>query len=164
MNICFARTFTEAIYTLNTESDTTKLLPLELLGTSASSCCNFELCLWASVVHLDLFCVSVNRVFPKAIASLLYGLSAYKRFHRDTLVLDSMGKSVLWIMLQWTLEHTYLFECFLPYNNSMFSFFPKLFSMVFSTPFYIHTRNIQEFQFLHILVKVCSFFLLLFFW
>lgn len=47
------------------------------------------------MVHLDLFCVSVNRVFPKAIASLLYGLSAYKRFHRDTLVLDSMGKSVL---------------------------------------------------------------------
>lgn len=47
------------------------------------------------MVHLDLFCVSVNRVFPKAIASLLYGLSAYKRFHRDTLVLDSRGKSVL---------------------------------------------------------------------
>ena len=44
LNICFARTFTEAIYTLSIESDTTKLLPLELLGISASICCNFELC------------------------------------------------------------------------------------------------------------------------
>lgn len=100
-------------------------------------------------------------MFPKAIASLVYALSAYKRFQRDTLVLDSRGKSVLWIMLQWTLEHVYLFKCFLSYNNSMFSFCPKLFSMVFSTPFYIHTSNTQEFQFLHILAKVCSFFFFL---
>ena len=101
----------------------------------------------------------VNKMFPKAIASLLYALSAYKMFHRDTLVLDSQGKSVLWIMLQWTLEHMCLFECFLSYNNSMFSFFPELVPIVFCTPFYIHTSNMQEFQFLHILAKVCSFFL-----
>ena len=51
---------------------------------SASSHRSFGLCLWASVLYLGLFCVSVNKTFPKVTGSSLYTILAYERFHKNT--------------------------------------------------------------------------------
>ena len=55
------------------------------LGTTlsiSSSHYSFELCLWESMLYLDLFCAKVT-------ASLLYVISAFRRFHRKVLFSDS---------------------------------------------------------------------------
>ena len=75
---------------LSSESRIAKLLPSEL-SISASSCRSLELCLRASVLYLDLFCASVSKICPKVIASSLYTISAYERFHGNTLLSDSRG-------------------------------------------------------------------------
>ena len=56
------------------------------LSSSASSHHCSELCLWASVLCLVLFCGSMNKMCPEVIASSPYATSAYKRFHRNTLL------------------------------------------------------------------------------
>ena len=50
----------------------------------ASSHRSFKLCLWASVLYLGLFCVSVNKTFPKVIGSSLYTILDYERFAKIT--------------------------------------------------------------------------------
>ena len=58
---------------------------------SASSCRSFELHLWASVLYRDVCCASVGKMCPKVIASSLYTISAYGRFHRHALLSESGG-------------------------------------------------------------------------
>lgn len=110
-------------------SGPTKLLPHVALSVSSSNRHRFEVCLWALVFYLDLFCVSVNKICPKVcekpnrgyfldlriikkfpyklmlIAPLLYIILAYERCHRNVLLLGSGGKPVfsfwtwLWFLL-----------------------------------------------------------------
>ena len=76
------------------ESGSTKLLPRKLQSASqASSHYSFELWLWASGLYLDLFCASVSKMCPKVIASLLSAILAYKKLHRNALLLD-VGKPI----------------------------------------------------------------------
>ena len=36
------------------------------------------------MLYLGLFCVSVNKTFPKVTGSSLYTILAYERFHKNT--------------------------------------------------------------------------------
>ena len=58
------------------------------LGVSASSCRSYEVCQWAPVLYLNLFCASIGMMCPKVIASALYAILAYESFHRSILLLD----------------------------------------------------------------------------
>lgn len=49
-----------------------------------------ELRPWASGLHLNVLCVSVSNIYPEVTASLCL-VSAYKRCHRNALLLDSRG-------------------------------------------------------------------------
>ena len=67
--------------------------PSSFLGTTlsiSSSHHSFELCLWESMLYLDLFCAFVSRC-AKVTAALLYVISAFKRFHRKVLFLNSQS-------------------------------------------------------------------------
>ena len=44
------------------------------------------------MLYLDLFCASVRKMGPKVIASSVYAISAFKRFHRNVQLSDSEGK------------------------------------------------------------------------
>ena len=56
---------------------------------SASSHHSSELCLRASVLYLDLFYASLSDMCLKVTVSFLYDISAYKTFHRKSLVWGS---------------------------------------------------------------------------
>ena len=43
------------------------------------------------MLYLDLFCVSVSKMYPKVIESSLDAVSAYKRFHGNTLLSGGRG-------------------------------------------------------------------------
>ena len=47
------------------------------------------------MIYLDLLRASVSKMCPKMIASLLYTISAYKKFDRNALLSDSGGNLVL---------------------------------------------------------------------
>ena len=61
------------------------------LSSSASSYHSFELCLWVSMLYLNLFCVFIRKIWLKVIASLLYTILAYERFHRNVLLFIQWG-------------------------------------------------------------------------
>ena len=59
------------------------------------SCHSFELCLWASVIYLDLFCASVSKMCLKVTDASLYAILAYEQFHRNALISDSGRNRIL---------------------------------------------------------------------
>ena len=67
-----------------------------------------ELCPWASVFYLHLFCASISKRCPKVIASLLLASSPYGMFHRNALLSDSRGNlcflRLLWLVKQMDLQ------------------------------------------------------------
>lgn len=91
--------------------------PEIILRTLASGCFSSELCLYAFVLYFDLFCASLNKIFPEVTASSLEASLTYKRFHRNPLT-GQWGKPVLEIS-EWTasvLIHNWLAQvCFVFY-------------------------------------------------
>ena len=67
-----------------------KLLPWGL-SISVSSCHSSKLCLWASVLYLNLFCASIRKMCPEVIASSVDAILVYKKFYRNA-VLSESGK------------------------------------------------------------------------
>ena len=63
------------------KSSTVRLLPWEPHSISASSRHGWELSPWASGLHLDLFCVYINRMCPNVFASSLYFILVYRSYH-----------------------------------------------------------------------------------
>lgn len=59
-------------------------------------------CLWVPEFYLELFCASVSKICPKAIASSLSSNLAYKRFHRHALLWESRRN--LYVFLKWPKE------------------------------------------------------------
>lgn len=47
------------------------------------------------MLHFDLVCVSVSKMYPKIIAFLLYPIMVYERLYRNTLLSDSRGNLYL---------------------------------------------------------------------
>ena len=97
--------------------------PWTILSLTASSNPSFELCLWASVLHLNLLCASLSNVYIlkhqkwsclgvwecSKIAYIIndncfFTILAYDSFHRNVLLSDSRGylyfhDSILYIFL-----------------------------------------------------------------
>ena len=67
-----------------------------ILSILASSRHSFQLCLWASVLYLDLFCTSVSKMCSKVIVFSLYAVLAYESFHRNALLSNSRG-TLYWV-------------------------------------------------------------------
>ena len=98
---------------LSSKRGPTRLLPPELHSAPQQQDTIALNYLWASVLYLDLSCVSIGKICPKVskkpkrgyfwglgmlniffiklmvIASLLYAILAQERFHRNVLLLDS---------------------------------------------------------------------------
>lgn len=54
------------------------------------------------MLHLNLVGVSVSKMYPEIIASLLYPIMVYERAHRNTLLSDSRGN--LYLYSTWGLD------------------------------------------------------------
>lgn len=75
------------------KSRTVRLLPREPHSISASSRHGWELSPWASGLHLDLFCVYINRMCSRVFASSLYVIWVYKSYHGKALPSDGRRKT-----------------------------------------------------------------------
>ena len=43
------------------------------------------------MLHLDLYFASINKMCPKVLASSLYAILPYERFHRNALISENRG-------------------------------------------------------------------------
>ena len=93
--------FTEAVGTPSSESGPAQLLPRELYSTPQHQAAIVLSCVCEHLSHLNLFCASISNICPKVTASLLYAISAYERFHRNTLLSGSRGKLYNEIAMKW---------------------------------------------------------------
>ena len=87
-SICFAGVIIEAVTLVISKTGRAKLLPWGL-SISVSSCHSSKLCLWASVLYLNLFCASIRKMCPEVIASSVDAILVYKKFYRNALLSES---------------------------------------------------------------------------